>query len=164
MLSVGGSGSSGFGFIRRFGPIRKNLLCLHLFLHVHRRRIQACRSDRPGVQHDNAYLIRGRVPLVRGTDVPCARHCRRDAAVGGANDGNGPTSVRILFCGTASSPPSYLFSPPLASPPPTYSPVSCDQPNRILTFFPSVFPSFVLYLMGPRIRERESRDSGHRPA
>ena len=26
------------------------------------------------------------------------------------------------------------------------------------------FASFVLYVMGPRIRERESRDSGHRPA
>jgi hypothetical protein len=48
---------------------RGHLLHLHILFHVHRRRVQAYGSDRPGVQHDDANVVCGRVPPVRGTDV-----------------------------------------------------------------------------------------------
>ena len=76
------------------GAVRDgHLLHLHVLLHVHRRRVPAGGGDGARVQRDDAHVVRGRVPAVRGADVPRARHGRRDATFGGSDHGHGATSV-----------------------------------------------------------------------
>jgi len=82
----------------------------------------------------------------------------------------GTVGATLLLAGltTAMAPlpcviPSSLryFAPQHHHPPP-FPP--CLHVKLTFSFLLFFFPSFVLYAMGPRIRERESRNGGHRPA
>ena len=72
---------------------------LHVFVHVHRRRVPAARCERAGVQHDDADGVCGGVSSVYRADVPRFRHRRSDAALGLPDDRDGTTSV----CASVSS-------------------------------------------------------------